>query len=247
MKTKQIEAGDVFTTNEGGSVTVVEYRGWDEVVIKHNDAYGHVVVAQAGSLRNGRVKNPYHRSVFGVGFVGAGNHLVSVNGKDTPAYKTWSSMIKRCHCPKYHTKKPTYIGCSVHPDWHNFQNFAEWCERQYFAECWQLDKDLIVDGNKVYSADTCTFVPQQLNTLLNDCGATRGDLPQGVSRKGKRYKALLNIDGKQHYLGAYVTPSEAFEAYKLAKEANVKRMAEQYRCLIDPRVYDSLMRYEVTK
>ena len=247
MKTKQIEAGDVFTTNEGGSVTVIKYRNSGEVVVIHNDSNGHVVVVQAGNLRDGRVKNPYHRSIFGVGFVGVGNHLVSVNGKHTPAYKTWRGMFERCYNPKFHARYPTYIGCSVHPDWHNFQSFAEWFERQYFATCWQLDKDLIVEGNKVYSVDTCVFLPSQLNTLLCDSGASRGDLPQGVVRNGKGYRAQIGVDGNRHYLGMHATPDDAFEVYKLAKEANVKRMAEQYKCLIDPRVYDSLMRYEVSK
>ena len=247
MKNEQIKHGDVFRTNEGGSVTVVEYRGCTEVVIKHNDEHAHIATVHAHQLRKGQVKNPYHRSIFGVGFIGIGNHLVSVNGKDTPAYATWRRMLERCYCTKYHARRPTYIGCSVHPDWCNFQNFAEWFERQYFATCWQLDKDLMSEGNKIYSADTCVFVPQQLNSLLTDCGASRGDLPQGVSRNGKGYQASLSVDGNRHQLGAYATPEEAFEVYKLAKEYNVKRMAEQYRCLIDPRVYDSLMRYEVTK
>lgn len=247
IKHKQIESGDVFTTNDGGSVTVLQYQNSKAVTVKHNDTNGHVVVVQASNLRNGMVKNPYHRSVFGVGFIGVGNYAAYLNGKDTPVYKTWYGMLERCYCPKYHARKPTYIGCSVHPDWHNFQNFAEWFERQYFATCWQLDKDLIVEGNKVYSTDTCAFIPQQLNTLLNDCGATRGDLPQGVSRNGKGYQAQLSMYGRLHHLGTHATPTEAFQAYKLAKEANVKRMAEQYKCLIDPRVYDSLMRYEVVK
>lgn len=246
MKTKQITPGDVFTTNEGGSVTVVKYRNPYEVIIRHNDRYGHVAAVQAGNLRRGIVKNPYRRSIFGVGFIGVGEHPVSVDGNHTSAYKTWRRMLERCHCPKSLAKRPTYRGCSVHPDWCNFQNFAEWYKRQYFAECWDLDKDLIVEGNKIYSADTCVFVPSQLNTLLNDSGNTRGDLPQGVSRRGKGYRAQLNVDGKQHSLGTHATPEEAFIPYKLAKEANVKRMAEQYKFLIDPRVYDSLMRYEVT-
>lgn len=247
MKTKQIISGDVFTTNEGGSVTVVEYRGAFEVVIKHDDSHEHIATVTAQHLRNGGVRNPYRPSVYGIGFMGVGEHPASVNGKDTPAYKTWSSMLRRCHCPKLHARKPTYANCSVHPNWHNFQVFAEWFERQYFATCWHLDKDLIVEGNKIYSADNCVFVPSQLNTLLTDCGNARSDLPQGVSPNGKGYLAKLRIDGKRHSLGTYATPEEAFQVYKKAKEANVKRMAEQYKFLIDPRVYDSLMRYEVVK
>lgn len=189
----------------------------------------------------------YRPSVYGIGFMGAGEYVSKVDGKHTPAYKTWHGMLRRCYCPKSLARYPTYIGCTVHPDWHNFQVFAEWFERQYWAECWHLDKDLISDGNKVYSEETCVFLPQQLNTLLTDSGASRGDLPQGVSRHGRGYQAQLNVDGKLHYLGTYQTPEEAFQAYKFAKESNVKRMAEQYRGLIDPRVYDSLMRYEVKK
>ena len=246
MKIKQIESGDVFQTYEGGSVTVVEYRNAHEVIIRHNDAYGHVAAVHAGQLRNGQVKNPYHSSVFGVGFIGVGEHPVSVNGKLTSAYGTWKNMLRRCYDPKYQAGKPTYIGCSVHPDWHNFQNFAEWFEKQYFATCWDLDKDLITEGNKIYSVDTCVFIPQQLNKLLTDSGNARGDLPQGVSRHRKGYLAHLRIDGKRHSLGTHATPEEAHQAYKLAKEANVKRMAEQYKCLIDSRVYESLMRYVAT-
>lgn len=242
---KQIIFGDVFTTNEGGSVTVVEYRGWDEVVVMHNDAYGHVAIVRAAHLRNGGVKNPYHRSVFGVGFVGAGEYVSKVDGKHTSAYTTWRGMLKRCYDPKFHVGRPTYIGCTTHPDWHNFQVFAEWFERQYRTDDWQLDKDLTNEGNKIYSADTCTFVPQQLNTLLNDRGNARGDLPQGVTRCGKGYKAQLSVDGNRHQLGTYATPEEAFEIYKFAKEENIKRMAGLWKGLIDPRAYDLLINYEV--
>ena len=245
MKNKQIKHGDVFPTNEGGSVTVLQYRNAHGVIIQHNDDYGHIATVRAGDLRRGMVKNPYHRSVYGVGFIGVGEHLVSVNRKLTPVYKTWNSMFERCYDPKFHAKRPTYIGCTVHPNWHNFQVFAEWFERQYFASGWQLDKDLTTEGNKVYSPITCTFVPHQLNTLLIDCGASRGDLPQGVTRHGKRYQAQLSIDGNQHKLGTYATPEEAFEIYKFAKEENIKRMAGLWKGLIDPRVYDLLINYEV--
>lgn len=154
-------------------------------------------------------------------------------------------MFKRCYDPKSLARDPTYIGCTVHPDWHNFQNFAKWFECQYRTDGWQLDKDLTIEGNKVYSSDTCTFVPHQINSLLTDRGSARGDLPQGVVRKGERYVARLNLDGKLHYLGTYATPEEAFKIYKFAKEENIKRMAGLWKGLIDPRVYDLLINYEV--
>ena len=241
----KIKAGDVFTTREGGSVTVIGYRGCRTVLIKHNDSHGHESSTAVSSLRTGSIKNPYHPSVFGVGFIGVGEHPVSVAGKPTKSYQAWRTMLRLSYDPVIQTRLPSYIGCTVHPDWHNYQNFAEWYERQYRAEGWELGKGLIIEGNKLYSADTCVFVPQALNSLLNDSGDSRGDLPQGVSRYRNRYQAQLTVDGKAHYLGYYSTPEEAFQAYKLAKEANVKRMAEQYMYLIDPRVYSTLINYTV--
>lgn len=245
MKNKQIKHGDVFRTNEGGSVTVVEYRGAFEVVIKHNDFYGHIATVTARHLRNGGVRNPYHPSVYGIGFMGVGEYVSKVGGKHTSAYTKWRGMFKRCYDPKSLARNPSYIGCTVHPDWYNFQSFAEWLERQYQSDGWELDKDLITEGNKIYSAGTCAFVPSQLNSLLNDCGSARGDLPQGVVRKGEGYLARLNVDGKLHYLGTRHTPEEAFKIYKFAKEENIKRMAALWKGLIDPRVYDLLINYEV--
>lgn len=247
-KPKQVKVGDVFVTNEGGSVSVVEYHGSREVLIKHNDKYGHVATVRSDHLRSGQVKNPYHPSVYGVGFFGVGEHISyqKEDSKLTPSYIAWRGMLQRCYCPKSHAEKPTYIGCEVHTDWRNFQTFAKWFDQQYRGDGWQLDKDLIADGNRVYSADTCVFIPHQLNSLVTDCRAVRGDLPQGVSRLYNKYQANLRVDGKQYFLGSYVTPEEAFEIYKFAKEANVRRMAEKYRGLIDPRVYKTLMNYEVT-
>lgn len=247
VKRKQIEIGDVFPTNEGGSVTVIEYHNALKVSVKHNDNHSHVTDVRAGDLRKGEVKNPYYPSVFGVGFIGIGEYATSQErgNKSSPAYTAWSNMLQRCYCPKYHAKKPSYVDCVAHEDWHNFQNFAKWYEQQYRADGWQLDKDLIIEGNKLYSADTCALIPHQLNNLMLDRSAMRGDLPIGVSRNRKRYQAELSVDGKKHKLGIYDTPEEAFEIYKFAKEANVRRMAEKYRGLINSRVYEALINYEV--
>jgi len=242
---KKIEAGDVFPISSGGSVTVVKYRGCYEVVIKHNDDHGHVAIVEAGNLRAGRVKNPYHPSVLGVGYVGVGDHVVTIDGKITRAYHAWNHMMERCYSAEYQEKNPTYIGCTVHSNWRNYQVFAGWFESQRYYDGFELDKDLITEGNKVYSADTCALVPKQLNGLLNDRGNARGDLPQGVGEQGEKYQALLSVDGERHYLGTYPTPEEAFIHYKLAKEDNIKRMAEKFRFLIEHRVYVALLRYEV--
>jgi hypothetical protein len=43
--------------------------------------------------------------------------------------------------------------------------------------------------------------------------------PIGVTRHGKRFRALIEKDGKQHYLGGYATPGAAARAYqRVARE-----------------------------
>ena len=81
------------------------------------------------------------------------------------AYNCWHRMIERCHNPKYQETCSTYIGCSICDEWKNFSNFFEWYKVNYKDGC-ELDKDILVKGNKVYSPETCCFVPQEINKIL---------------------------------------------------------------------------------
>ena len=44
----------------------------------------------------------------------------------------------------------------------------------------QLDKDLLVKGNKVYNESTCVFLPKEINSVLTKSTASRGDYLIGV-------------------------------------------------------------------
>ena len=145
-------------------------------------------------------------------------------GVKCPAYSTWHSMLQRCYSDKLLLKRPTYKGCTVAPEWHSFMRFREWW-LQHYKEGYQLDKDLLVPCNKVYSPDTCIFVPQWLNALTIARDAARGLLPLGVSlspaNRTKPYQARCRAGtaGKQVHLGLYGTPEEAHQAwlnYKLS-------------------------------
>ena len=119
------------------------------------------------------------RLVCGVGI----NDLaepVYKNGSNLKFYGTWKHMLERCYSGKFQIKEPSYIGCSVCPDWLVLSNFKEW----YDINCRDglaLDKDILIQGNKVYSPVTCRFVPGYINSLMTDDGANRGKLPLGVS------------------------------------------------------------------
>ena len=104
--------------------------------------------------------------LFGVGINDAEYKVKYGTGKDRitcPYYARWQSMIMRCHSKKYHVKNPTYIGCTVIAEWLVFSVFKEWMEG-YQWEGLSLDKDLLVQGNKVYSPETCLFISHYDNS-----------------------------------------------------------------------------------
>ena len=158
--------GEVYSTNTSGNLEVTKYINSKEVEVRFL-ATGFEKTVRMEHVIKGKVKDPLHRSVFGVGFIGVGEFKVSVNRKSTKAYQCWVGMLERCYSKKLHKKYPTYIGCTVHPDWHNFQTFAKWYQDNYpvGGDKYQLDKDLLVEGNKVYSKDTCMFVTGAENMI----------------------------------------------------------------------------------
>ena len=183
-----------------------------------------------------------------------GNAVLDIPRKtNIAAYRFWRGFITRCHKDSYITKHPTYSKCSFHNDWLLFSNFKQWFEspESGYKEGYHLDKDILVKGNKIYSPDTCCFVPQEINKLFTTRISCRGNLPIGVTRnnkkRGKPYLSTITSGGKTHSLGAFNSPLEAFNAYKDAKERHIRNVAEKYfqEGKITERVYNALMKYEV--
>ncbi len=187
--------------------------------------------------------------VFGVGindWAGA----VKVDGKDIKEYKLWQSMLQRCFTGGYNQKHPTYEGVTCSKDWLSMTSFIKDVSQMkgFGLNGWELDKDILQKGNKLYSKDTCCFVPHEINMLLIKRDNARGEWPIGVyfhKARGK-FRASLAINGKRKHLGLFTTPEEAFQAYKKAKEAQVKVVAQKWQHLLDERVYLTLMTYEVS-
>ena len=139
---------------------------------------------------------------------------MSENGKHVDKYVTWHDMLKRCYDPKYHEICSTYKGCKVEDDWLNFQNAAEWIDKNYYevpGEKMCLDKDILYKKNKLYSKETCIFVPERINTLFVKSDKARGKSPIGVtpSSSGTYLVQCSNKYGKSVYLGTYKTEEEA--------------------------------------
>ena len=237
---KDLRVGDVFPTVEGGSVTVIAIVDNADVTVKHNDLHGHIQVTQLGHLNNGYLKNPYHPSVQGIGYLGVGPYLPSITGKLTVEYEIWRTMLKRCYDANFHINNPTYIGCTVHSDWLNFQTFAQWyCKNPYCRQGYDLDKDILYYGNKIYGPGTCVLVPHEVNILFRDSSkkSVNRDLPTGVELIGSKYRARL---GSKH-IGTYMTLHEAHLAYLTHKRTGYLFIAEKYKHAIDVRVYHAIL------
>ena len=170
-----------------------------------------------------------------------------IQGKMTREYILWSGILRRSFSEASKIKRPTYINCSISDTFTYYHLFHKWCQTQigFGEDGYQLDKDLLIKGNKLYSEDTCVFIPQVLNSLLLKRNNDRGILPIGVSQNGNNFRAKCSVCGGNKYLGTFSSIDLAFQAYKTFKEAYIKEQAELYKDSIDPRAYLALLNYEV--
>lgn len=179
----------------------------------------------------------------------------NINDVTKAAIRHWHNMIIRCCNPKVQEKYPAYKGCSICEEWKYFSNFLEWFKNTENStmENYHLEKDILCKGNKVYSPETCCFVPEEINLLLVRGKNGKRKYPIGVTKatKSKNFEAsisLKTLNGKNNqYLGTFKTPEEAFNAYKVAKEAYIKEVATKYYNdgKIARNVYEALMKYKV--
>ena len=190
-----------------------------------------------------------HGDVFGtVADISEISHIDDCN------YTVWYSMLQRCHNSKIHKQKPTYSGCAISDNFKSLTYFLDWVKQQIGHNSrdgegrkFNLDKDILIKGNKVYSENTCVFVPMEINNLILNSRATRGEFPVGVhyEKSRNKFQAYIRKNGKREYLGRYNTVEEAFYTYKTAKESYIKELADKWKERIDPRVYEALLNYQV--
>lgn len=162
-----------------------------------------------------------------------------------PYYARWCSMIQRTCSEDFKAKNPSYVDCALHEDWIYFSNFKAWMEQQDW-EGKQLDKDLLVPGNKIYGPDTCVFVDRQVNNFIYESAMKyREECPIGVCyhKDRKKYQATCgSADNVYTYLGLYETPEEAHKVWLDFKLQQAYILAQRQK---DPRVAAALIdRYE---
>ena len=171
------------------------------------------------------------RPMYGLG-INDVNYKVRtiVSGKSSmcPYYRRWADMLKRCYSSNYQEKQPTYIDCSVCKEWLTFSNFKSWMITQDWKDK-QLDKDILIQGNKIYSPERCLFVAREINLLLGDRKAMRGEFPVGVcwDKRERKFKSYVSNKGRLDNLGYFDTAELAHSVYLKAKYSIIKQVANK--------------------
>ena len=161
-----------------------------------------------------------------------------------PYYSRWKHMLHRCYSEKYHAKH-NYKDCTVAEDWLLFSNFRKWMVEQEWRGL-QLDKDILILGNKVYSSETCVFVTSKTNSFMLESGKARGEWLIGVCWKelNKKFQASCKnpFTDKKEYLGLFDCQYEAHKAWLSKKLEHAYALAAMQT---DQRVAKALIeRYE---
>lgn len=243
-------------TGDYGEFEVIQYISKREMLIRFTDT-GYETWCYSNNVAKGKVKDPFIPNVWGVGYLGNAKASYRENGKShlKTSYNTWSHMIRRCYGFAGENVM-TYDDCTVCKEWLCFETYEKWFD-EHHIEGFQVDKDLKITGNRKYSPETCTFIPNRINAILGfkTNNSVRKDeykdLPVGVSwhKRDEVYTARCWDGDKLASLGYHDTADQAFLRYKDFKERLIKSVTQDYyeKGLLDYDVYHNLQNYVVVK
>lgn len=244
-ESKCIEVGALFHSNNSGIFEIINIINSRKIEIKFVST-GSVKLVDSRNIRKGVVKDD---SLIYSGCGAIMDCTGEVGANKTKEYTLWAGMLNRCYSEKYHKKRPRYLDCEVSPYFKIFSNFKYWCSNQVGFNCtgFDLDKDLLVKGNRIYSETTCCFIPQEINKALQKTNKLRGDLPIGVclDKSRGKYTSKIKLYGKIKNLGRFDTIGGAFTVYKVAKENHLKCLADKWKGSISVEAYNALIGYSV--
>ena len=232
--------GEKRINTQGLEMEVIEYDGYDHITIKFT-IDGHTQKTTWRNFNKGTLLNYEYPTVEKVGIIGRDSICVDVDGNLLDSFERWRQMLTRCYGKR---KRSCYEGVTVCDEWLYYPNFKKWYDKNYYKVdgcTMMLDKDIKVKGSKIYSPNTCMFVPSEINFYFTK-GFSNKTLPTGVyyDKINKNYYSNICIEGKQIRLkGSQSTDiATTFSYYKKAKEEDIKRLADKYKDKIPNDVYE---------
>lgn len=175
----------------------------------------------------------------------AGVGVVDIDGVvcNDKIFPIWREMIVRCYNKDSCGQHPTYEHCDVCEEWKLYSNYLKWYE-EHHVEGFEVDKDLLSFsfGKKIYSPETCCFLPPEINGMLSTKSLKR-DLPVGVHI----VSGCITASCGQDYLGSFATVQDARKAYLEAKKNFITGLANKWKGKIELRAYNALINLDVDK
>lgn len=248
---KKDRIGEKFKTYQGYEVEIIEYFNCQNSTVKFNDERGttrkKVTIKE---LKSGSVKNLFRPDILGVGFYGEGIHKAKINGQMTKCYTTWFNILNRCYgSPSVNNRAKTYFDVFVCKEWHNYQVFAQWFIENYdfqtMNNTWNIDKDILCPTCKIYSPETCIFIPNEVNVVFKKNNESVVGLPKGVYPKDGKYQSSISRFGKQYYLGFFNTIEEAHNIYVKNKKEYLVEVSKKWRGILSDRICDAIESFDI--
>lgn len=237
-----MKIGEIRYNKLGTPMRIVDIRSSDDITIEFLDLHNMKKKTTYSNFKNGGIKNPYDRSIKGVGYLGEGKYMTGQSFYDRKAFGIWTGMIDRVYNEEKRSKYETYSDCIICDEWQNYQSFRGWYDKEFYqvgTERMHIDKDILYKNNRVYSPQTCLIVPQRINMLFMHKSNKYG-LPNGITPMANgRYSASYN--GKQ--IGKYNSLEEATVAHDKEKKKAVNEVAEEYKEVIPDKVYQALINW----
>lgn len=244
-------AGATKETRSSGTIKIVKVISRERgnhmgVKIRFMET-GTVMWISYDTLLSGVIKDPYKPSVAGVGYFGVGPFTAYVKETRTPTkvYQMWSNILRRIYSIR---PNPAYVDCAVEERWLNFQNFAAdiTAMPNWDTPGFELDKDLKIPGNRIYSRKACSFVPQEVNLFVRP--SVKGvkqvgsiTIPTGITaNKCGTFTVRFNSEGI-HETFTTLPEAVAYRREHLRKAG--RKLARTYKAALDSQVYANLMAY----
>lgn len=240
MDKKMIDRiGEERVMNCGMKAKIITYRNCGDMTIEFEDGY-IIDSVQYTNFKRGIIKNPYAKIIKGVACIGE-TSTVDINGKVLKSREVWGDMIKRCYDEKQLKRRPSYIGVTVCDEWKCYANFKEWYDKNIYEikdEKVQLDKDILIKGNKVYSPEACVFVPQRINVLFREF---KNEFPTLEERSNGTFAIRIRMNEISKRISGFETKEKAWDYYLKEKQQIIKNVAEEYKDKIPNKLYNRLI------
>lgn len=237
----KIKLYEKFNTRNHGIVTVLDYLDCKNVLIKFENS-GATKLVRADHLRDGNIKDQTQPTVYGVGVVGKN---FDKGESHTLTYNTWNGMLQRCYDLKVKQIRKTYEGCYVDVAFLDYEYFKKWCHNQtgFGNKGWVLDKDILSNNIKVYSPETCCFIPSEINSMIAGFSSERKKHVGVFENSAGNFYVRSTIDGVKKSLGTFPTQEEAEEVYKVEKTRKILMALDAWKDELDVRVVERLLSF----